>query len=105
MSAAVILDATFDLQIEGLSNPYVLNAEEVMQGFSRGIIFGSFWVDFAPFMIPVMKYVPSWVPGAGYKKEADGWRAAGKFMQYNAYEKVKSDLVRIPHESLCDTKT
>jgi len=83
---------TFDLQIEGLTNPYVLNAEEVMKGFSKGIVFGSVWVDYAPFMIPFMKYVPSWVPGAGYKKEADGWRAAGKFVEYTAYERVKSDL-------------
>jgi hypothetical protein len=103
--AAAILDVTFDLQIEGLTNPYVLNTEETIKGFSQGLIFGNFWVDYAPFMIPLMKYVPSWVPGAGYKKEADGWRAAGKFVEYSAYEKVKHDLVRIPRESLCNTKT
>ncbi len=96
---------TFDLQIEGLHNPYVVNAEETMEGFSQGLIFGKYWVDYAPFMIPLMKYVPSWVPGAGYKKEAEKWRASGKFMEYSAYEKVKHDLVRTPRESLYNTKT
>ena len=104
--AAVILDVTFDLQIEDLSNPYVINAEEAVKGFSKGMVFGSTWVDYAPFMISFMKYVPSWVPEAGYKKEADRWRAAGKFVEYIAYEKVKLeyDLVRTLRESFCNTK-
>ena len=88
------MDVVFGIQIQSLDDPYVLNAEETAKGFSHGAIFGNSWVDYAPFLIPVMKYVPSWMPGAGYKKNADRWRAAGRFVEYCAFENVKNDLVR-----------
>ena len=92
--AAVVLDVTYDVKMQGLDNPYLLNAETAVQGFSRGVIFGNFWIDYVPFMIPIMKYVPSWVPGAGYRRDEKKWKTAGRFVEYSAYESIKKDLVR-----------
>ena len=92
------------MQIEGLQNQYVLNVEATVRAFSQGLLFGGTWVDYAPFMIPIMKYVPTWFPGAGYKKQADLWNAAGRFVEWSAYEVVKKDLVRSLRNSLYNIK-
>ena len=99
-----VLDVAYNMQIEGLQNQYVLNVEASMRAFSQGLLFGGTWVDYAPFMIPIMKYVPTWFPGAGYKKQAELWNAAGHFVEWSAYETVKKDLVRSLRNSLYNIK-
>ena len=99
MMAAVILDVTYDLKIKGLDNAYLLKAETAVQGFSRAVLFGNFWLDYVPFMIPIMKYVPSWVPGAGHRKQEKMWTNAGRFVEYTAFEDVKKDIVRSASKS------
>ena len=47
-------------------DPVLPVLELVNQQFSRGATPGAFLVD----LIPVLRYVPSWVPGAGFKKIA-----------------------------------
>ena len=37
-----------------------------MSGGSEAGILGAFWVEF----LPILKYVPSWFPGAGFQRKA-----------------------------------
>ena len=51
-------------------DPYISNAEEVLNDLAEAGIPGKFLVDF----IPVLKYVPDWFPGAGFKQKASRWK-------------------------------
>ncbi|KAF8632647.1 hypothetical protein AX17_004780 [Amanita inopinata Kibby_2008] len=92
--ASVIMDVVYGTKIQGMDNPFMRKVEEAMAGFSEGAVYGKFWVDLLPSLLPFMKYVPSWVPGARYKKAAEKWKRASNFVQYNAFESVKEDLAK-----------
>ena len=51
-------------------DPHVLLAERALDGFANAASPGAFLVDILPFL----KHVPSFVPGAGFKKQAAIWR-------------------------------
>ena len=54
-------------------DPYISIAEELLSGIAEVGISGSFLVD----LFPILKYVPSWFPGAGFQKKAARWKEAG----------------------------
>ncbi|KAF8632679.1 hypothetical protein AX17_004811 [Amanita inopinata Kibby_2008] len=63
-----------------------------MTGFAQGGIYGRFWVDFVPAVIPYLKYLPGWVPGYRWKAQAEHWRKASNFVEYSSFEAVKRDM-------------
>ncbi|KAF5309457.1 hypothetical protein D9619_012390 [Psilocybe cf. subviscida] len=62
-----IMNIVYGIKIQGANDPYVVNIEESNQGIVLAANPGAFLVD----VIPVLKYVPSWFPGAGFKKKAE----------------------------------
>ncbi|EMD39043.1 hypothetical protein CERSUDRAFT_72278 [Gelatoporia subvermispora B] len=44
--------------------------ERALKGATEGFITGSFWVD----ILPILKYFPAWLPGAGWKRKAMQWK-------------------------------
>ena len=54
------------------------------------LIPGTFLVD----MIPVLKYVPDWLPGASFKRMAKKWRRLALAMRDIPYESAKQEIVR-----------
>ena len=65
---AIVL--AYGIQVEPHGDPHVLLAERALDGFTRAATPGNFLVDVLPFL----KYVPSFVPGAGFQKQAAIWR-------------------------------
>lgn len=59
----------YGIKVKGFDDPYIANVEESIKGFNMAGIPGSFLVD----LIPALKYVPNWFPGAGFKKKAAHW--------------------------------
>jgi hypothetical protein len=55
---------------------YISIAEEVINGVAEAGVPGAFLVD----LFPILKYVPSWFPGAGFQKKAVRWREANHIM-------------------------
>lgn len=41
-----------------------------MEGLAEALIPGRYWVDF----IPLLKYVPSWMPGAKFQRVASRYK-------------------------------
>ncbi|KAI0701989.1 cytochrome P450 [Cytidiella melzeri] len=68
-TGALILRLTFGYNVveDQKEDPLVKIVEKAMQGFARASEPGAFLVD----TIPLLKYVPSWVPGAGFQREAE----------------------------------
>jgi hypothetical protein len=73
------------------NDPYISIAKEAIAGVAEAGVPGAFLVD----LLPVLKYVPSWFPGAGFKRKAARWRAYIREMLERPYHRVKRELVSI----------
>ncbi|EKM54974.1 uncharacterized protein PHACADRAFT_142793 [Phanerochaete carnosa HHB-10118-sp] len=69
-SGRQILHITYGLDIQDHDDPYIAAAERGGQIASACMIPGSYLVD----LVPILKYVPEWFPGAGFKRQAREWR-------------------------------
>ncbi|KZV96425.1 hypothetical protein EXIGLDRAFT_609205, partial [Exidia glandulosa HHB12029] len=52
------------------NDPWLALCDEAVEIFSRVTVTGAFLVDALPFL----RYVPEWMPGAGWKRQAREWR-------------------------------
>jgi len=96
--AATILSATYDITVNDSDDAYISTAETALNGLAEAGVPGSFLVD----LLPLLKYVPSWVPGAGFKKKAACWRRANEEMCEKPFSYVKDQLVSLDHGSILD---
>ena len=64
------LSWSYGIEIKPTDDPYIHLAETAIKSLSTAASFGAFFVD----VIPILKYVPEFVPGAGFQKKARVWR-------------------------------
>ncbi|KAJ6562700.1 cytochrome P450 [Mycena vulgaris] len=89
MAGALIMNVTYGIDVRSCDDPYINLAEEVMHGASVAIVPGSFLVD----TIPALKYVPSWFPGAGFKRKASRWRKVTHELLEAPFAEAKRNIV------------
>ena len=87
--AATIMKIGYGIVVQESDDPYISIADEVLKGTAEAGIPGAFWVD----LLPVLKYVPSWFPGAGFQKKAARWRDATNAMAEKPFRHVQEQLV------------
>ena len=87
--AATIMKIGYGISVQESDDPYISMAEVAMNGAAEAGIPGAFWVDF----LPILKYVPSWFPGAGFQKKAAYWRKATNAMAEKPFRLVQEQLV------------
>ena len=83
----------YGIAVQESDDPYISMVEEVMDGTAQAGIPGSFWVDF----FPILRYVPSWFPGAGFQKKGARWRKAVNAMAEKPFRHVQEQLVLRVH--------
>ena len=81
---------TYGIDVQESDDPYIQVGEEAVKGFDEAGIPGAFLVD----LFPMLKFVPSWFPGAGFQTKAAHWREINKAMIDNPFRYVKEQLVR-----------
>ncbi|KIJ39742.1 hypothetical protein M422DRAFT_32557 [Sphaerobolus stellatus SS14] len=74
--------------MESENDPYILTAEKALNAAGEAGVPGRFTVD----MLPWMKYIPEWVPGASFKKQARIWRKYILDMADLPFEHVKAQM-------------
>ncbi|TFK35043.1 cytochrome P450 [Crucibulum laeve] len=79
---ATIMRAVYDIDVAESDDLYISTAEAALAGLAIAGNPGAFLVD----LIPFLKYVPTWVPGAGFQKLAAHWK------------RLTSQLVEIPFQ-------
>ena len=89
--AATIMKIGYGIVVQESDDPYISLAEEVLNGLAEAGIPGAFWVD----MFPILKYVPSWFPGAEFQKKAAYWRECINTMAEKPFRHVQEQLVRV----------
>jgi hypothetical protein len=80
----------YGIVIQESDDSYISIAEEVLNGIAEAGILGAFLVD----LFPILKYVPSWFPGAGFQKKAGRWREVNHIMADKPFGYVQEQLVQ-----------
>ncbi|KAJ2971857.1 hypothetical protein NQ176_g7488 [Zarea fungicola] len=91
LTSAIILKVTYGYTVDSSTpDPLVKLIEQWISNFSQATVPFSFLVD----IFPVLKHLPDWAPGAGFKKIGRAWAknnsAAGNIPYLFAKERVES---------------
>ncbi|KAG0708961.1 cytochrome P450 [Suillus ampliporus] len=87
-AAAIIMRISYGHEVSDQGDIYVTLADEAMQAFGMAGIFGSFLVDYLPFL----KYVPACMPGANFKRQALVWRKMTRAMVDKPFQAVRERM-------------
>nr|VWO96823.1 N/A [Ganoderma boninense] len=75
--AATILKVAYGIDIEDENAEIVHVIEKAIEGPSQTMVPGKFLVDY----VPLLRYVPGWVPGAGFQAQFAEWREASRTLK------------------------
>ncbi|KAJ6579947.1 cytochrome P450 [Mycena vulgaris] len=86
MAGEIIMSVAYGIDVLPVDDPYIALAEEAVQSFNDAI--GRFFVD----LIPALKYIPAWFPGAGFKRKAKEWRKLAQALNDVPFAEVKRQI-------------
>ncbi|KAJ7495372.1 cytochrome P450 [Mycena latifolia] len=70
MAAELIMEVTYGIHVQPSDDPFIALAHEVVHATATASVPGEFLVN----TFPWLKHIPSWFPGAGFKRQAKEWR-------------------------------
>ncbi|KDQ58276.1 hypothetical protein JAAARDRAFT_262159 [Jaapia argillacea MUCL 33604] len=85
---SVILEITYGYQVKSEDDPIVEKIETSLEQFVEATTPGAFLVD----IIPSLRFVPEWFPGAGWKRKASLWGRTRMEMLRIPFEYVKAQM-------------
>ncbi|KAJ7142243.1 cytochrome P450 [Mycena epipterygia] len=88
MAAEIIISVAYGIDVLPVNDPYMAVAEQAVYASDQTAIPGRFLVD----SIPLLKYVPDWFPGAGFKQKAKEWKQVGRLLEELPFAEVKHQL-------------
>ncbi|KDQ58278.1 hypothetical protein JAAARDRAFT_193694 [Jaapia argillacea MUCL 33604] len=83
---SIVLEMTYGYKIQESNDSLVELVDTAVEQFSQATAPGAFAVD----IIPALRYVPEWFPGAGWKKLATYWAQCHENMVNKPYEYAKA---------------
>ncbi|KAJ9656519.1 hypothetical protein H2198_004868 [Neophaeococcomyces mojaviensis] len=90
-AGAIILKIAYGYTIEPHStDPLISLADSALEQFSQATVPGRWLVDILPFL----RFVPSWLPGAGFKRTAKEWEATASRTVEIPFRFVKDQVER-----------
>jgi len=84
------MKSVYGMEIKDDNDPFYEIAEVSMLSLSIAGIFGTFYVDFIPFL----KHLPRWFPGAGFLKLAEVWGRYVRALRDDSFIMLKRKMVR-----------
>ncbi|KAJ7362535.1 cytochrome P450 [Mycena albidolilacea] len=69
MTGGLIMSIAYGIDVLPMNDPYLKLLQESMHGLAEASVPGKYLVD----AIPILKYIPTWFPGAGFKRAAKEW--------------------------------
>ncbi|OSD00712.1 cytochrome P450 [Trametes coccinea BRFM310] len=79
---ANIMEVVYDIEVLPEDDPFIRLAEAGQECIGRSTTGGVYLVE----MLPFLKSVPAWFPGAGFKRQAAVWRRAAEKQLHVAYD-------------------
>ena len=87
-----MLAIAYGLRIKRWDDPWIKLAEDTLAVILSSVVPGKYLVD----SVPVLKHIPSWVPGArGFQDTAKRGRDIIRTFVKKPYDAVKEEMVRI----------
>ncbi|KIJ32411.1 hypothetical protein M422DRAFT_265740 [Sphaerobolus stellatus SS14] len=86
--AATIMDVTYGYKVAEKNDPVIEIVEEAQNGFAQTAYPGRFLVD----IIPLLRYILAWMPGAKFQRLAKYWKEKTRIMIDIPYEEVKAKV-------------
>ena len=83
------LSMTYSVNIRPYNDPYIKIAEEALGAIAELLIPGAFLVD----IIPILKYVPEWFPGAKFQSKAAVMRKHAEIMRDTTFAATEELMV------------
>ena len=83
------LSMTYSIKVQPYNDPYIKIAEEAVESISELMIPGAFLVD----IIPILKYVPEWFPGAKFHSKAAVMRKHAAIMRNTTFAATEELMV------------
>ncbi|KAJ8088569.1 hypothetical protein PM082_022642 [Marasmius tenuissimus] len=100
-SIALKISHGYQPQTSMSSDPYVKLANNAVEGLIETAVPGTFLVDF----FPALQYIPSWLPGAGFKRKARLWKRYCHELRDRPWEWFQSALAEGTAEPSFATRT
>ncbi|KIJ32833.1 hypothetical protein M422DRAFT_265316 [Sphaerobolus stellatus SS14] len=88
--AEIIMEVVYGYKVTPMDDLYIKITERAVTALLEATKPGKFLVD----TFPLLQYIPSWVPGAGFKKLAEQWRVATMAMVEDPFDWTKSEITR-----------
>ncbi|CAA7266298.1 unnamed protein product [Cyclocybe aegerita] len=88
-AGAIVLHITYGYEIQEDQDPFLALAHEATEDFSIGSSPGGFLVN----ILPVLRCIPEWLPGGGYKKIGAIWANTMNEMVNRPYDWVKEQMM------------
>jgi len=85
MAGETIISVAYGLRVQDKDDPYIIAAERGVAPLLVAAVPGTFLVD----ALPILKYVPDWMPFAGFKRKAKEWRRWAMVMVNMPFESVQ----------------
>jgi hypothetical protein len=90
MAGTIILSTAYGINVQPKDDPFLALAERFMEGHADAARPGVYLVD----SLPWLRYVPSWFPGANFKRKAQRYRKAFLALPEMPMQYAKSSFVR-----------
>ncbi|KAJ6598178.1 cytochrome P450 [Mycena vulgaris] len=88
MAGELIMSMAYGINVLPSDDPYVTLANTAMHTFSLASIPETYLVN----TFPILKYVPTWLPGAGFKRQAHEWRKLARAMVDMPFAETKQQM-------------
>lgn len=82
----------YDIEVAEENDDIIEKVEKAVLGASEGLVPGKYLVEVLPFL----RHVPAFVPGAGFQKSFAEWRAAAEDLKHTPFNYVKDAIVSDP---------
>jgi hypothetical protein len=89
MAGETIISIAYGVDVQQKDDPYVATAEKGVHPLVAAGVPGAFLVD----TFPWLKYIPDWMPFAGFKRKAKEWRKLALAMIEVPFEAGKQKFV------------
>ncbi|KAF5354109.1 hypothetical protein D9756_007313 [Leucocoprinus leucothites] len=86
--ASTIMRIVYGVDVKDIHDPYIKNVEKAMHGLSDAGTPGNYLVN----LLPAMRHIPSWFPGAGWKRMAKSFQAINREVAFTPFERVKERM-------------
>ena len=80
----------YGMEVTQMDDYYIHTAEVAVSAVATVLVPGKFWLEF----MPLLKGIPSWVPGAYFKRYIEKFAPEVNKMIDEPFDAVKQDMVR-----------